>query len=159
MLILTIRPRPAAIITGTAARAIRNGPLTLVSITIRQTSGSVSPKWGWLGQEALADIFHPTAGVVDEHIEPAEALTRHRDNACAVFVTRHIGEHRNDPVAPGFLGDRLDFGRLARCRRDDPCARRRKPENHRPAEPATPAGDDCDLARESLTAHRFSACI
>src|SRR6202167_5980905 len=41
---LTMRPQPAANIGGTAARAIRNGPTTLVSITIRQVSGAVSQK-------------------------------------------------------------------------------------------------------------------
>ena len=39
---LTMRPQPAASIGGTAARAIRNGPTILVSITMRQTSGAAS---------------------------------------------------------------------------------------------------------------------
>ena len=39
---LTMRPRPEAMRAGTAARAIRNGPLTLVSTMSRQTAGPTS---------------------------------------------------------------------------------------------------------------------
>ena len=78
---LTIRPHPCSAIRGAAARISRSGPRTL-SCHCPSQSSSVSSSSG--SQERRA-------GVVDEHVDPAEPLDAGGDDPLAGVRLRDVG--------------------------------------------------------------------
>ncbi len=143
-----MRPHPASIMAGAAARAIRNGPTTFVSITVRQVVRRDGPEPRRHGPKRIADSFHPPPGVVDQNVEPAEAIERRLDEPHAIVLARHVRNQRNDaPLAEppfGLLRHGVDFGLFPRGRCDHASAGFRQRERHGAADAAPAPGDDGD---------------
>jgi hypothetical protein len=96
-----------------------------------------------LGHEALAHVLHAAAGIVDDDVEPPEARECGVHRAVAVLLTSDVGDVRMDPLAPG--GKRIHLPPLARGKCHHVDASPGEAQRHRPAEPASGAGNDRDL--------------
>ena len=89
------------------------------------------------------DIGKGQPGIVDQNVEPAEAVPRLGDDPVALARLAQIGNKRPDlpgnPERPRLGLDLADIGRNVPDR-GDPMPGARQPEYHRPPETAQPAG-------------------
>ena len=93
----TIEPDCCARMTGTAARMPLTAPRTLTRNARSQSS--VARLW-------MRPFGDEHAGVADQHVEPAEALDRQRDDGFDLGDLAHVGEHRLDRAASRPAGRR-----------------------------------------------------
>ena len=85
---------------GAALRAIRNVPLTLVTMISRQMSGSASQNFSDLVFGERSRWTRTLAGIVDQDMQRAEFFRRGGDSALA--IGRHgdvAGDGRHRPAA------------------------------------------------------------
>ena len=155
---LTMRPQRCFIMCGTAARAIRNGPLTFVSIIIRQTAGSVSQNFVGVSKNfSLTKRMPPR--VVDEDVHAAELAHRFAHHALAIFFARDVGQKLADRAGcgafRGFLRDLIDFTAIARRCQHDVCSGARQAQRHGTAQAPAGSGDNRCLPRKCF-AYRSS---
>ena len=141
-----MRPHPAFSIGGAAARAIRNGPLTLASMTMRQIRGSVSQNRVGSVRKRSLTYFMPRPALLISTSSLPKRFERLIDQTLAVFLLRHVGDDSGRHAFGRFGGDALDFRALARRGDDDAGARLDQAPRHRAPEPAAAAGDERDLS-------------
>ena len=146
-------PQPAARHHRRRPRgAIRNGPLTLVSITIRHTSASVSQKRVGSVRNRSLTYFIPRPALLTRMSSRPASAQRRLDHPAAIRDLRHIRLDRDDAASPKFHlgGEGLKLSRFPRCCRDDgdPGPRARPRAIARPS-PATAARDDGRLVPRS----------
>jgi hypothetical protein len=95
------------------------------------------------------DIGEGEPGIVDQNVDPAEALAALGDDAVAFVLLAQIGDERVEAL-PGsdFFRLRCDLSDIAldMTDRDHRMPSLRQAKAHRPAEPAQPAGDQRDPA-------------
>ena len=123
-LMFTIRPEPLLRMLGRAARVTDSRPNTLMSKTAADL----------LVGRLLDGTDQSAAGVVDEHVDPLEALDRPCDRLDGLSFAGHVELHREQPL--GRPVERLlDLARIA-CRRDDGIAARQRQSGDLEAESA-----------------------
>ena len=91
---------------GTALRAIRKVPLTLVTITFCQISGSDSQNLSDFVLRRALQMHLALAGIVDQHMEHAEFIDRLRDHALAIGAAGDVAMDAERAAALRLTRDR-----------------------------------------------------
>lgn len=125
--------------------------MTLVSMTIRNNVGTNVPEARGFGEEPLAHVFHATARVVHQDVEPTEPREGRLHHARAVLLARDVGRERQHAFGPALGGNGLYLLRFARRRDRDATPGARESERHRPPKPTPAAGDHRNATRDQAT--------
>jgi hypothetical protein len=115
-----------------------------------------------LGDGELLERRHMLdAGIVDEHVEPAEAVKRHVDHAGDRVGLRHVGTRigdRNAKIGVDRLLRRFDLLGLAEAVEHDSCACRRERAGDAETDAAGRAGHQRHLSFEGLSGRSLRLC-
>src|SRR6516162_9651310 len=142
---LTMRPHRCLSMCGTTARAMRNGPLTLVSIIIRQTAGSVCQKRVGVSKKSFADEAHASASIVHQNVNRTELANGAVYHTKAVVFAGRIGQHRVDRsclLIRSRLLDSVEFVLVARGGNHHVGTGAHQTKSHRASKPAACSSDD-----------------
>ena len=140
---LTTRPQPRVTIRGPNARAHRNGPLRLVSMTASQSAS----------RQLLHRTADVDAGVVDQDVDRAEFRLDLGRQPLDVreLVTSAANPRARRPVAAVIPSAASRHASTDRPDERDVGARLRQRGRHRASEPARAAGDERNLSVEPET--------
>src|SRR5439155_22248420 len=92
--------------------------------------------------EVVADVLHPAAGVVDQHIEASELGNGGVNNALAILWLGHIGCECENAGIVEFTRDLIDLRLLAGGRYDNLASRACQPAGHRATKSSSTACHD-----------------
>ena len=145
---LMMRPQCCAISVGSAARVIRNGAITLTSMTRRNSSGVASHNFP-TGRPSPRSRPRADAGIVDQNVEPAEALGAGAHDFRSAFIPGDVGDDAEEALAGAASSAallRLLENRSVELDAGDTRACSEQAKRHDAAETAPGPGDDGDLS-------------